>query len=69
MAQVRVPSTWLTSVWVSGLESWRGDVTLAAQGRRPDAVEVARWEPDGDGGWELVVRIDEPVGPVAGYAS
>ena len=47
-ARVRVPATWLTSVWVSELETWRGEVVLAAADREPTALQVARWEPEGD---------------------
>jgi hypothetical protein len=50
-ARVRVPATWLTSVWVSELETWRGEVVLAVADRSPTWLDVARWEPDG----ELVV--------------
>ena len=53
-ARVRVPVGWLTGVWVSGLETWQGDVVLDAAGRRPSALDVARWVPDG-GGYDLVV--------------
>lgn len=54
-ARVRVPIGWLTGVWVSGLETWQGDVVLDAADRQPSAIAVARWEPDG-GGHDLVVR-------------
>jgi hypothetical protein len=55
-ARVRVPVTWLTRVWVSELETWRGDVVLAAADRSPTALDVARWVADGDGGHDLVVE-------------
>lgn len=48
-ARVRVPVGWLTGVWVSGLETWQGEVVLDAADRRPTSVDVARWEPDGAG--------------------
>lgn len=59
VVRVRVPTSWLTTVWVSELETWRGDVVLAAPDRRPSAVDVARWLPDGDGGHDLaLVHVD-----------
>ena len=61
VAQVRVPASWLTSVWVSGLETWRGDVVLAVPDRRPSWLEVVQWVPDGEGGHDLaVVTVDGP---------
>ena len=50
---VRVPPSWLTSVWVPGLESRGGGFVVAADER--GALDVVRWMPDGDGGWEAVV--------------
>lgn len=59
VVRVRVPPRWLTTVWVSELETWGGDVVLTAVDRRPSALEVARWLPDGDGHHDLaLVRID-----------
>ena len=61
---VRVPPAWLTTVWVPGLESRGGGFVIAAA---PDGVlDVVRWSPDGEGGWDVVVSR-EPVG--SGYVS
>jgi len=61
VVRVRVPPRWLTTVWVSELETWGGDVVLAAADRRPSSLEVARWLPDGDGHFDLaLVTIDGP---------
>ena len=58
VVRVRVPVGWLSGAWVSGLETWRGDVVLAAHDRRPSSLEVARWVPE-DGGHDLVlVEVD-----------
>ena len=60
--EVRVPPVWLTSVWVPGLESRGGGFVIAAG---PDGtLDVVRWVPDGDGGWETVVSR-EPDGYVS----
>jgi hypothetical protein len=54
-----VPTSWLTDVWVPGLETWRGDVVLAVADRRPSALDVIRWWRDVDvdeaPAYELVV--------------
>lgn len=50
---VRVRPSWLTSVWVPGLESRGGGFVIAADPR--GLLDVVRWRPDGDGGWEVVV--------------
>jgi hypothetical protein len=61
--RVRVPPSWLTSVWVPGLESRGGGFVLAAE--LGGSLDVVRWVPDGDGGWEVVVSR-EPDGEGAG---
>lgn len=59
IVRVRVPPTWLTTVWVSELETWGGDVVLAAGDRRPSSIDVARWLPDGDGHHDLaMIHLD-----------
>jgi hypothetical protein len=50
---VRVPPSWLTTVWVPGLESRGGGFVIAADGR--GVLDVVRWVHDGDGGWEVIV--------------
>lgn len=50
---VRVPPSWLTTVWVPGLESRGGGFVIAAD--PSGALDVVRWLPDGEGGWEVVV--------------
>lgn len=50
---VRVAPSWLTTVWVPGLESRGGGFVLSVDHRW--TLDVARWAPDGDGGWEVVV--------------
>ena len=50
---VRVPASWLTTVWVPGLESRGGGFVIAADAN--GVLDVVRWAPDGDGGWEVVV--------------
>jgi hypothetical protein len=57
--QVRVPPSWLTSVWVPGLESRGGGFVIAADAS--GSLEVVRWVHDGDDGWEVVVSR-EPEG-------
>lgn len=58
-ARVRIPSTWLTSVWVSELETWQGDVVLWAADRAPTALDVAQWQADGPRAHELAaVRLE-----------
>lgn len=51
--RVRVPPAWLTSVWVPGLESRGGGFVIAAG--PGGTLDVVRWVPDGDGGWEVAV--------------
>ena len=63
---VRVAPSWLTSVWVPGLESRGGGFVIAAQ--PGGALDVVRWVPDGDGGWEVVVSR-EPDGEGEGEAA
>jgi hypothetical protein len=59
VVRVRVTPAWLTTVWVSELETWGGDVVLAASDRRPSSIDVARWLPDGDGHHDLdLVHLD-----------
>jgi hypothetical protein len=58
-ARVRVPVGWLTGVWVSGLETWQGDVVLDAADRRPTSLDVVRWVPEA-GGYDLVVTRSSP---------
>jgi hypothetical protein len=55
---VRVAPDWLTSVWVPGLESRGGGFVIAADG--DGALDVVRWVPDGDGGWEVAVSREPP---------
>lgn len=56
--RAEVPVGWLTAVWVSGLETWGGDVVLAVADRRPSSLDVARWHRDGSSYDLEVVRID-----------
>lgn len=58
--RAEVPVGWMTGVWVSGLETWGGDVVLAAADRRPNSLEVARWCRDGAGHDLGVVAVDGP---------
>jgi hypothetical protein len=58
---LRVPPSWLTSVWVRELDEWGAGVTLDVVGQPPVLLVVARWQPDGDGGWVLEAG-EEPVG-------
>ncbi|HUP86110.1 MAG TPA: hypothetical protein VM143_10630 [Acidimicrobiales bacterium] len=51
--RIGVRSTWLTRVWVPGLESRGGGLVLDAT--TEGALDVARWTPDGEGAWEIVV--------------
>lgn len=61
VVRVRVPPRWLTSVWVSQLETWWGDVVLAVPDRRPSSLAVARWVADGAGGHDLtLLTVDGP---------
>jgi hypothetical protein len=56
--RVRVRPSWLTDVWVPGLESRGGGLVLDAT---PGGVlDVARWVPDGEGRWEIVVSREPP---------
>ena len=53
LLRVCVPPTWLTTVWVQGLESRGGGFVLGADD--DGALQVVRWGPDGEGGWEPFV--------------
>jgi len=59
-ARVRVERSWLTDVWVRGLEDWDGGLLLAWPAGAPHAL-VARWRADGEGGACLEMAA-EPVG-------
>jgi hypothetical protein len=48
MVEVQVPTSWLTDVWVSGVETWRGEVVLAVSDRRPTTLDLVRWVRDDD---------------------
>jgi hypothetical protein len=57
---VQVRPDWLTRVWVPGLESRGGGFVIDAS---PDGVlDVVRWAPDGDGGWEPIVSREPDAG-------
>jgi hypothetical protein len=51
-----VRPTWLTTVWVAGVESWCGGLVLELDG---EGADVARWEADDDGGLSLVVARED----------
>jgi hypothetical protein len=55
-----VRPSWLTTVWVAGVESWCGGLVLDLDA---DGADVARWEPDDDGdgkgGLVLVVARED----------
>lgn len=53
-AVLEIPVTWITSVWVPGLEVLRGGLLLDVDRRTPASALVARWLADGEGGWILV---------------
>jgi hypothetical protein len=48
MVEDQVPTSWLTDVWVSGVERWRGEVVLAVSDRRPTTLDLVRWVRDDD---------------------
>jgi hypothetical protein len=54
--EIFVRPSWLTTVWVAGVESWCGGLAVALDA---DGADVARWEPDGDGGLSLVVARED----------
>jgi hypothetical protein len=66
VVEVDVPTSWLTDVWVPGLETWRGEVVLGVADRRPSALDVVRWWRDDDvdeaPAYELV--LETVAGPV-----
>jgi hypothetical protein len=51
-----VRPSWLTTVWVAGVESWCGGLVVSLDATGAD---VARWEVDGDGGLVLVVARED----------
>lgn len=52
-AVIELPASWITSVWVPGLEVLRGGLLLDIDRRAPASALVARWSADGEGGWLL----------------
>jgi hypothetical protein len=51
-----VRPSWLTTVWVAGVESWAGGVVLALDA---DGADVARWGADDDGALVLTVGRED----------
>ncbi len=58
-AVIELPVTWITSVWVPGLEVLRGGLLLDVDRRPPASAMVARWRPDGEGGWIFAADWEE----------
>jgi hypothetical protein len=54
--EVFVRPSWLTTVWVPGVESWCGGLVV---GLDAGGADVARWEPDDDGRLSLVVARED----------